>query len=141
MNGLYDPDITLVGQQCEYYDFWTQLYQTYIVLDSEIRITFENTSSSPVTGVLFPSISAGFGPSLTEAMMLPYSKHVTTAALGGAPTRCTLTAKGLIGYGLSLFVAQAPLRYRRETLTGVSSAPIYPIYWNFRAYQAAGSPS
>jgi len=104
MNGLYDPDVTLVGQQCEYYDFWTQLYQTYIVLDSEIRITFENTSTSPVTGVLFPSISAGFGPSLTEAMMLPYAKHVTTAALGGSPTRCTLTAKGLIGYGLSLFV-------------------------------------
>lgn len=97
-------------------------------------MTFENTSTSPITGVLFPSINAGFGPNLTEAMMLPYAKHVTTAALGGAPTRCSLSSKGLLGFGLSLFVAQAPLRYRRETLTGVSSQPAYPVYWNFRAY-------
>lgn len=26
MNGLYDPDVTNVGTQPEYFDFWTQLY-------------------------------------------------------------------------------------------------------------------
>jgi len=57
-------------------------YQTYIVLDSEIGIT---NSTSLVIGVLFPSISAGFGSSLMQAMMSPYTKHVTTAALGGSP--------------------------------------------------------
>lgn len=92
-------------------------------------MTFENTSTSAVTGVLYPSISSVSNPTFSEAMMLPYAKHNTTAVLGGSPNRCTLASSGMIGYGLSLIPSTAPLRYRRETLTGINTNPTYPVYW------------
>lgn len=138
MNGLYDPDVTAIGVQPEYYDFWTQLYNTHIVLDSKITVTFANTSTSALVGVLYPAATTSTVGNVSESMMLPYAKHKSTAVLGGSPTSCTLTSSGMIGYALSLISTQAPLRYRRETFCQNNASPIYPTYWMFRLFQAAG---
>lgn len=120
MNGLYDPDVTALGVQPEYYDFWTHLYDLFIVTDSRIKITFCNTSTSAITGVLYPAASTSTVGGIAEAMMLPYSQHKSTAVLGGSPTSCTLTSSGMIGYALSLISTTAPMAYRRETFTQIA---------------------
>jgi len=134
MNGLYDPDVTAIGVQPEYYDFWTQLYSTHIVLDSKITVTFANTSTSALVGVLYPAATTSTVGNVSESMMLPYAKHKSTAVLGGSPTSCTLTSSGMIGYALSLISTSAPLRYRRETFCQNNAGPIYPTYWMFRLF-------
>lgn len=117
MNGLYDPDVTSVGIQPEYYDFWTQLYDNFIVTDSAIKITFCNTSTSAVACVLYPSATTTGVGGFSEAMMLPYSKTKSTAVLGGSPTSCEISHSGMIGYALSAISTNAPLDYRRKALT------------------------
>lgn len=111
------------------------------MLDSRITVTFANTSTSAVFGVLYPTATTSTVGNASEAMMLPYAKHKATAVLGGSPTSCTLRSQGMIGYALSLINTNAPLRYRRETLTLNGSNPVYPTYWMFRLFQAAGQAS
>jgi hypothetical protein len=134
MNGMYDPDITAIGTQPEYYDFWTQLYSVHRVIDSRIKVTFANTSTSAVVGVLYPSAASTTVGGLSEAMMLPHAQHKATAVLGGAPTSCTLAASGKIDYALSLIATQAPLEYRRKAFSLNNATPPYPTYWLFRLF-------
>lgn len=110
-------------------------------MDSKIKITFANTSNAAVLGVLYPAATSTGVGNANEAMMLPYSQHKSTAVMGGSPTSCTLTDSGKIGYALSLINTNAPLRYRRETFTSNTSTPIYPAYWIFRCFHAAGNSS
>ena len=98
-------------------------------MDSRIKVTFANTSTSAVVGVLYPAATTATVGGLAEAMMLPHAQHKATAVLGGSPTSCTLTDSGRIDYALSLISNQAPLDYRKKTFCLNNATPIYPVYW------------
>lgn len=77
MNSLYDPDVTAIGSQPEYFDFWSQLYQYYRVWNSKIKVLFSSNSANDsiavaVTPYAFSSTSI---TGMSEIMMLPYTKH------------------------------------------------------------------
>ncbi len=80
---MYDPDITGVGDQPDYYDFWTSLYDKYYVLESEILVRVTNTSTGPVTLTVTP-VGTTVNPwsSLDDAREAPWTKAVVIPANG-----------------------------------------------------------
>jgi len=65
--------VTSSGSQCEYYDFWTNLYKYYRVYDAKIKVTFAaDTNTAPHACFLFPwySVSAPTA-GIDEYMSLP----------------------------------------------------------------------
>lgn len=51
---MYDPDITFVGDQPAYFDFWSTLYKKYYVLEADIKVRCVNTSSTPIDLTVTP---------------------------------------------------------------------------------------
>ncbi len=57
MTDLYDPDVTFTGDQPEFYDFWTFLYERYYVYDSRITVRVVNNGTAPLTFCILPTPS------------------------------------------------------------------------------------
>lgn len=80
MNSLYDPDFTGSGQQPEYYDQLSLLYNRYRVYGSSIKLTFININGStqtatPVNVVLVPSAQSLASYGIEDAAGLPRAQN------------------------------------------------------------------
>lgn len=85
-NGLYDPDITGVGRQPQYFDELMALYTNYRVWDSKIEVTFVNRSTTePFSVVVIPTVTSGAILALNdeEFQQQPYAVSDIVSIAGG----------------------------------------------------------
>ncbi len=140
MNGLYDPDISSVGSQCEYYDFWTQLYQSYRVWNSRITVTFSNQATKPFVCLVIANPSGSFTTStMDEYLMLPCISKVVVGANGSGDNVKTIIREGDIAQTMSRVVSTSPLDVLLKTRTAINSNPSFPLSYVISCNTADGS--
>jgi hypothetical protein len=94
-NSVFDPDLTGAGSQPSYFDNWANLYNSYVVLSSRIRIeVFGSTtgaSPAPVLAGVFPAYNTATPTTALDGAAMRYSKSVSTSSAGGNAYKALLT--------------------------------------------------
>lgn len=79
-NSIYDPDVTSTGHQPMGYDQWANFYDHYVVIGSQIKVTFVSpggaiTTDAALVGVHLDDDLGAFATSTTEIMEQAKAKY------------------------------------------------------------------
>lgn len=90
-NSIHDPDFTNTGHQPLYHDQWAAIYDQYVVLGAQIKVTFTSSSSlySNIVGIVGDDDSTT--SSNLETLMEQNDGYSTVVGAAGAPP-VTITA-------------------------------------------------
>lgn len=90
-NSIHDPDFTNTGHQPLYHDQWAAIYDQYVVLGSQIKVTFTSSSSiyTNIVGIVGDDDSST--STNLETLMEQNNGYSTVVGAAGAPP-VTITA-------------------------------------------------
>lgn len=85
-NSVFDPDYTSAGAQPIYYDQWSNMYTSYVVLSSHIRVEFVSliAGSAPCLAGVFPAYNTSTGTAAIDCASNRYAKSLSTGSQGNA---------------------------------------------------------
>ncbi len=91
-NSVFDPDLTGAGAQPNYFDNWSNMYNSYVVLSSKIKIDILNrTATNPVLVGVFPAYNTSLPASINDLVGMRYARSVSTMGTGNA-VKASLTS-------------------------------------------------
>lgn len=133
-NSIADPNLTGVGHQPAYHDFYKQQYQRYYVVASSVRARFTQfLGGGALQMTVLPSLtdlSVAFPTSFTRQRELPRGKtRILSGNANSISIRHSSTTKKMWGFGYSKGLVSAP----------VDSDPADQWYWNVHIQSFSGS--
>ncbi len=85
-NSVFDPNYTGAGSQPVYYDNWANMYTSYVVLSSRIKLELMalGAGTAPVLAGVFPAYNTSLGTGAVDCASNRYAKSVSTGTSGNA---------------------------------------------------------
>ncbi len=83
-NSVFDPNYTGTGVQPAYYDQWSNMYTSYVVLSSRIKLEFVAlvAGSAPCLAGVYPAYNTSLGTAAVDCASNRYAKSATTGQAG-----------------------------------------------------------
>lgn len=83
LNSIFDPDVSVGGTPVAYYDEWEGMYQSYYVVEADVKLSFVNLNNQPIRCLAYPIVgesTAIVDPQ--DAQQQPFSKTVVCSNNG-----------------------------------------------------------
>jgi hypothetical protein len=86
-NSVFDPDYTGAGAQPSYFDNWANMYNSYVVLSSRIRIEVMGSTGgagpAPALSAVYPAYNTALSTTALDAAAMRYAVSCSTSSVGG----------------------------------------------------------
>ncbi len=138
-NSVFDPDYTGGGAQPNYYDNWSQMYNSYVVLSSKIKIEVLNlTATNPVLVGVYPAYNTALAASISDLVGMRYAQAKSIMGTGNA-VKATLTSSMSTAqiFGIPELAVTADDLYSSVVTTNPASAQQW--YWTILAQDESGT--
>ncbi len=85
-NSVFDPNYTGAGAQPTYYDNWANMYNSFVVLSSRIKVEFVSLAAgtAPCLAGVYPAYNTSVGTAAIDCASMRYAKALSTASQGSA---------------------------------------------------------
>lgn len=92
-NSCYDPDFTGAGAQPTYFDNYANMYNSYVVLSSKLRLEIVGLTSgtNPVLVGCYPAYNTSLGTTALDCAAMRYAKSLSVLSSGNA-VKATLSS-------------------------------------------------
>lgn len=139
-NSCYDPDYTGTGAQPTYFDNYMNMYNSYVVLSSKLRLEVINVTSNnnPVLVGAYPAYNTSLGTTALDCASMRYASALSSVNSGNAvKSTLSLSMSTAQQFGIP---EEAVITDDLYSGTGTSSpAAAQTWYWTVFAQAEAGT--
>lgn len=139
-NSVYDPDYTGSGSQPTYFDNYSNMYNSFVVLSSRVRLEAVNLAAStyPVLFGIYPAYNTSVGTTALDCAAMRYSKSASAFSSGNAVKTTVLSSMSTAQqFGIPELAVVMDDLYSGSGTTNPATAQTW--YWTVFAQAEAGS--